>query len=73
MSAARPGLFSGLVHFAFNKYDFLFVCLFKDLQCNSSLFGLRVRVACGSLGDQTGLSKKIINSMINIIKIFTNL
>lgn len=28
MSAARPGLFSGLVHFAFNKYDFfLFVCL----------------------------------------------
>lgn len=72
MSAARPGLFSGLVHFAFNKYDF-FVCLFKDLQCNSSLFGLRVRVACGSLGDQTGLSKRIINIMINIIKIFTTI
>lgn len=48
-------------------------CLFKDLQCNSSLFGLRVRVECGSLGDQTGLSKRIINIMINIIKIFTTI
>lgn len=76
MSAACPGLFSGLVHFAFNKHDFwggLFVCLFKDLQCNSSFFGLRVRVACGSLGDQTGLSKRIINIMINIFKVFTTI